>query len=101
MSDTAPTAAEGLEAVCELTGLRQLTVVRPKTAKRGLQLTQLQHLTALNYKGPINGEGQEVYLAVGVSWLTSLPPGQQGSGHAACLCIWIELPSAALTVHMH
>jgi hypothetical protein len=47
-----PTAAEGMETVCQLIGLRELQLHVP-CAVEGLplQLTQLQQLTSLAYKG--------------------------------------------------
>jgi hypothetical protein len=48
------TAGEVLQAVCELTGLRQLNVHLPRFADvQGLpQLLQLRQLTALTFDGP-------------------------------------------------
>jgi hypothetical protein len=47
-----PTAADGMETVCQLTGLRELHLHAPCMVEGlPLQLTQLQQLTQLHYKG--------------------------------------------------
>lgn len=71
-SELDPTAAEGLAALCQLTGIRALDVRMyvPKTAEERLllQLTQLKQLTKLTYRGPFNGGwGQLVHLIAEVS----------------------------------
>ena len=49
---SASSAAEGLQAVCQLTGLRQLHLAAPKALETQLlPLTQLRQLTTL-YWGP-------------------------------------------------
>jgi hypothetical protein len=47
-----------LEVLCQLTGLRELTVLVPSGAAEGplLQLTQLRQLTSLRYEGPLDGQ---------------------------------------------
>ena len=68
------TAAAGLQAVCQLTGLRKLKLQAAggscwdrDTEGWLLQLSQLQQLTALTYEGPIMGLYREVTFTVGVS----------------------------------
>ena len=60
---------EGLEAVCQLTGLRELTLCFEEAAGEGLllQLTQLKQLTRLEYRGPVKGRLDLVLLARMVS----------------------------------
>jgi hypothetical protein len=70
-SELDPTAAEGLAALCQLTGLRalDLRMFVPETAEERLllQLTQLKQLTELTYRGPLNAKGQLVKLSAEVS----------------------------------
>jgi hypothetical protein len=60
---------EGLEAVCQLTGLRALAVCFEEAAGEGLllQLTQLKQLTRLEYRGPVNGRRSVQVFASKVS----------------------------------
>jgi hypothetical protein len=51
LNSDVPTDAE-LQAVCQLTGLRQLEVALPHEATQAIMLTQLKHLTRLVYEGP-------------------------------------------------
>lgn len=50
--------AEGLEVVCELTGLKWLDLIDAPVGagEQLLQLTQLQQLTYLNYLGVVDGQ---------------------------------------------
>jgi hypothetical protein len=49
-------SSEGLEVVCQLTGLRELHVTDPTTAEGLLlQLTQLKQLTRLHFRGTVSG----------------------------------------------
>jgi hypothetical protein len=48
-------SSDGLEVVCQLTGLRELHVTDPTTAEGLLlQLTQLQQLTRLHFRGTLS-----------------------------------------------
>lgn len=56
-------ASEDLDGLCQLTGLRELSVVgKSGSAANGglvLQLTELTQLTRLDYSGPFNGAPKE------------------------------------------
>jgi hypothetical protein len=51
LNSDVPTEAE-VEAVCQLTGLRELEVALPHKANEAIGLTQLKKLTRLVYEGP-------------------------------------------------
>ena len=62
-------SAEGLEVVCQLTGLRQLEMRDPSEGEGLLlQLTHLRQLTHLDYDGHVDGVKVEVALTCQVSW---------------------------------
>ena len=66
-------SAEGLEVVCQLTGLRELIVTDPTTAEGLLlQLTQLRQLMRLLFSGTLNGVGWIKHYKVEVCMLHSL-----------------------------
>jgi hypothetical protein len=79
-------AAECMQAVCQLTGLRELSVVVPYGTGDGplLQLTQLKRLTTLSYQGLLSAARNKVHLTCKVglalsSWCSVCLPFMHGA----------------------
>ena len=60
---------EGMEVVCQLTGLQELALRFPSSTLEGLllQLTQLKQLTALTYEGHFDGACKDTHFTDQVS----------------------------------
>jgi hypothetical protein len=68
---------DGLQLVCQLTGLKELSVTFDSMAVEGLQLqllTDLKQLTQLSYAGPVNGVYERVRLTCKVGLVLFFAP---------------------------